>query len=148
MFTNSRAIDRGLLFIRAALGIVFVMHGGQKLFQFGYDGVVAGMAGAGLPFPAPSAAAIIAVELAGGVALLTGTFTRLFSFLLAGAMGVAAVTVHLANGFFLPTGFEFTLTLMLVSLGVMFTGAGAYSVDAVRVRPRAAESSRQYPAAA
>lgn len=149
MFSTTRSIDRGLLLIRAALGIVFVMHGGQKLFQFGYEGVTAGMAGAGLPFPALSAAVIIAVELLGGIALLTGAFTRLFAFLLAGAMSVAMVTVHLANGFFLPTGVEFTLTLALVNLGLVFTGAGAYSIDALMAHaPRTGESSRHFPAAA
>jgi putative oxidoreductase len=149
MFTNSRAVDRGLLFIRAALGVVFVMHGGQKLFQFGHEGVTGAMAGLGLPMPAVSAAAIIAVELLGGLALLSGTFTRMFAFLLAGAMGVATVTAHLANGFFLPAGYEFTLTLMLVSLGVIFTGAGAYSVDAlVSRRERVVAPSREYHAAA
>ena len=149
MVRDTRAIDRGLLFIRAALGIVFVMHGGQKLFQFGYEGVTGAMAGMGLPLPAVSAAAIIAVELLGGIALLSGTFTRVFAFLLAGAMGVATVTAHLANGFFLPSGYEFTLTLMLVSLGVVLTGAGAYSVDAlVTRRARVTVPSREYQAAA
>ena len=149
MTTRSHAIDRGLLFIRAALGIVFVMHGGQKLFQYGHDGVTGAMAGLGLPFPAVSAAAIIAVELLGGIALLTGTLTRVFAFLLAGAMGVATLTAHLANGFFLPTGYEFTLTLLLVNLGVMFTGAGAYSIDAMMARtPQVVEPSRSLPHAA
>ena len=149
MFMHSRAVDRGLLFIRAALGIVFVMHGGQKLFQFGHEGVTGAMAGLGLPLPALSAAAIIAVELGGGIALLAGAFTRVFAFLLAGAMAVATVTAHLPNGFFLPAGYEFTLTLLLVNLGVIFTGAGAYSVDALLTRrPHVAAPSREYHAAA
>jgi putative oxidoreductase len=150
MVTSSRTIDRGLLFIRAALGVVFVMHGGQKLFLFGHEGVTGAMAGLGLPVPALSAAAIIAVELGGGIALLSGAFTRVFAFLLAGAMGVATATAHLSNGFFLPAGYEFTLTLLLVSLGVMFTGAGAYSVDALlaRTAPETAAPSSKYPAAA
>jgi putative oxidoreductase len=45
-------------------------------------------------------------------------------------MVVAIMTVHLANGFFMPTGYEFTLTLLLVSLALLFSGAGAYSIDA------------------
>ena len=93
MVRDTRMIDRGLLFIRVALGIVFVMHGGQKLFVFGYEGVTGAMAGMGLPVPAVSAAAIIAVELLGGLSLLSGTFTRVFAFLLAGAMGVATVAL-------------------------------------------------------
>jgi putative oxidoreductase len=126
---SSQWIDRGLLMMRIALGIVFVMHGGQKLFVFGHAGVAGGMAALGLPLPGLSAALITAVELGGGVALLTGTFTRVAAFLIAGAMAVATVTAHLTSGFFMPSGFEYTLTLMLSSLAILMTGPGAYSVD-------------------
>ena len=71
-------------------------------------------------------------------AWLTGFFwplTRVAALLIAGNMAVAIVTAHLANGFFLPSGYEFALTLMLVSGALMLTGAGAYSVDARLSRP-------------
>jgi putative oxidoreductase len=126
---HSRSIDRGLLLLRVALGIVFVMHGWQKAFVFGHAGVTGGMAALGLPFPGVNAALITAVELGGGLALLAGAFTRVAAFLIAGAMAVATLTAHFANGFFMPTGFEFTLTLMLVSLSLLMTGPGAYSID-------------------
>jgi putative oxidoreductase len=132
---SSQWTDRGLLLMRIALGLVFVMHGGQKLFVFGHAGVASGMAALGLPFPGLSAALIMAVELGGGVALLAGAFTRVAAFLIAGAMAVATVSAHLANGFFMPSGFEYTLTLMLTSLGVLMTGPGAYSVDSAWVAP-------------
>ena len=45
-------------------------------------------------------------------------------------MAVALTTVHLANGFFLPAGFEYTFTLLIASLAIVLTGPGAYSVDA------------------
>ena len=69
------------------------------------------------------------MELGGGLALLAGAFTRVAGLLIAGAMLVATVTVHLPNGYFLPNGYEFTLTLLIASLAVTMTGAGAYSVD-------------------
>jgi putative oxidoreductase len=123
--------DRGLLLLRVALGLVFVMHGWQKLTVFGIGGV-AGMFGQmGMPLPTVNAAAIIAVELLGGLALIVGGGTRIAAGLAAFSMGVATVLVHLANGFFMPTGYEFTLTLLLASAALVMTGAGRYSIDAL-----------------
>ena len=133
--------------MRVALGLVFVMHGGQKLFVFGPAGVAGGMAALGLPLPGLSAVLITAVELGGGIALLAGAFTRVSAFLIAGAMAVATVSAHLSSGFFMPSGFEYTLTLMLTSLAILMTGPGAYSVDSARVRPAKAETPA-YPIAA
>jgi putative oxidoreductase len=127
-------VDRGLLMMRIALGLVFVMHGGQKLFVFGHAGVAGGMAALGLPLPGLSAALITAVELGGGIALLAGAFTRVAAFLIAGAMAVATVSAHLASGYFMPSGFEYTLTLMLSSLAILMTGPGVYSVDSALTR--------------
>lgn len=128
---HSLWIDRGLLLVRVALGFVFVMHGGQKLFVFGHAGVTGFMTSLGIPFPDVSAVLVTAVELGGGLALLAGAFTRVAAFLIAGNMAVATLTAHLPNGFFLPAGYEYAVTLMLVSGAVMMMGAGAYSVDSL-----------------
>jgi putative oxidoreductase len=144
---HSHWIDRGLLLLRVALGIVFVMHGGQKAFVYGHAGVTGAMASLGLPLPGLNAALITMVELGGGIALLAGVFTRVAAFLIAGAMGVATLTAHLANGFFMPSGFEYTLTLMLSSLSLLMTGPGAYSVDALIRRPKQSDRPA-YPIAA
>ncbi|MDA1183048.1 MAG: DoxX family protein [Acidobacteria bacterium] len=136
---NTSSLDRGLLVIRIALGLVFVAHGGQKLFVFGLDGVPAFLTQAGFPFPVLNAAAITGVELLGGLALLVGLATRAAAALTAVSMLVAILTVHLASGFFLPNGYEYPLTLMLVSVGLVLSGAGAYSLDA-RLRGAGAEA--------
>jgi putative oxidoreductase len=135
--------DRGLLLARLALGLVFVMHGGQKLFVFGHDGVTAFMSSLGLPFPAVNAVLITAVELGGGLALLAGAATRIAALLIAGAMTVATITVHLPNGFFLPNGVEFAMSMGLVALSLAMTGAGRYSVDALVARRRTTTSPPQ-----
>jgi len=133
VFSTSRsanAVDTALLVIRVALGVVFVMHGWQKLAVFGYAGVTQMMGGLGIPAPALSAALVIGAELVGGLALLAGAATRVAATILAFTMLVALTSVHLVNGFYLPTGFEYTFTLLLVNLGLVLAGAGAYSVDA------------------
>ena len=122
--------DAGLLLLRLALGIVFVMHGWQKATEFGVSGLGGSLASLGIPFPTVNAALLIATELGGGLAMLAGVFARFAGVALAFAMTVATITVHLPNGFFLPNGYEFTMTLFFASLAIAAAGAGAYSVDA------------------
>lgn len=124
--------DTGLLLLRLGIGLVFAVHGGQKAFVYGLDGVAAMFAGIGIPFPGLNAAIVIAVELVGGLALMAGLLTRWVAPLLAFTMVVAIATVHGANGFFMSNnGYEFTLTLLFAALALTATGSGAYSVDAV-----------------
>lgn len=127
---SSPSVDRGLLLICLTLGLVFVMHGWMKLTVFGVAGTAGFLATLGVPFPTVNAVILIAVELGGGLLLAAGAGTRVAGALLSFSMLVAVVTAHLANGFFLPNGYEFALTLALVSLAVVLTGAGRYSVDA------------------
>ena len=68
--------DWGLAILRVVVGFTFFMHGWQKLFVFGHAGVTGFMTQLGIPFPAVSAVLVTAVELAGGLALLFGAFTR------------------------------------------------------------------------
>ncbi len=130
MSQGSVSVDRGLLLVRAALGIVFVAHGWQKLAVYGVSGVATGFEQMGFPVPMLNAVIITAVEFGGGLLLIAGAGTRVVAALLAFAMLVATVVAHGSAGFFLPTGYEFALTLMLVSLALTQTGAGRYSVDA------------------
>ena len=127
---TAKTLHYGLLVIRIALGIVMVAHGGQKLFSFGYDGVTGAMTQMGLPMPQIAAALIIAVEFFGGLLMLAGLLTRWVGLAFAFAMLVASVQVHLPNGFFMPGGYEFTMALAAMALGLALTGPGRYSVDA------------------
>lgn len=127
---QTRTLDYGLLVIRLALGIVMVAHGGQKLFTYGHAGVAGNFAAMGMPVPQVAAALIIAVEFFGGLLMLAGLFTRYVGAAFAFAMLVATVQVHLPNGFFLPGGYEFTMTLAAISIGLALTGPGRFSADA------------------
>ena len=146
MTVTSKTLDYGLLLIRLALGIIMVAHGAQKLFTFGYGGVVGGMTQMGLPLPQVSAALIIAAELGGGLLMLAGLFTRFAGAAFAFAMLVAATQVHLAAGFFMPNGYEFTLMLALTALGITLTGPGRLSIDALITRGRRTPAADAYRA--
>lgn len=127
--TSSNLKDWGLSLLRIGVGGVFVAHGAQKLFGFGIPGLSGFMSQIGVPFPTLSAVAVTAAEFLGGLALVAGFGTRLAAIPIAFSMLVAALTVHLKNGFFLPSGVEYVLVLFLASVALSLTGSGALSVD-------------------
>src|ERR671921_2669812 len=97
----------GLTILRVVVGIVFLVHGLQKLFLMGFGGVAGMMEGLGVPAPGLFAIILTLVELLGGLALILGLFTRVVAIPLAVDMLVATLMVHLPNGFFtVPNGGE------------------------------------------
>ena len=133
----SRRIDTGLLVLRIAIGIVFLMHGGQKLFVFGFAGVTGAFGQMGIPMPAIAGPLTAIVEFLAGGALVIGLLTRLAAIGLAIDMLGAILFVHLKGGFFMPTGYEFAMTLLASNIALAFTGAGYYSFDRVIAERRA-----------
>jgi len=119
----------GITAIRVVVGVVFLMHGGQKLFIWGFSGVAAFLGQLGIPAPMLASIIVTLVEFLGGLALFLGLFTRWVAILLAIDMAVAILTVHLPNGFFLPEGFEYPLTLLAANVSLALLGSGEASVD-------------------
>lgn len=119
----------GITVLRIVVGIVFLSHGAQKLFTYHISGVSGMFAHLGIPLPGLSAVVVTLVEFIGGIALVLGIGTRLAALLIAIDMLVAILAVHLKNGFFMPTGYEFALTLLAANICLMLTGAGAASID-------------------
>jgi putative oxidoreductase len=118
----------GLAVLRVVVGIVYFVHGYQKLFQFGFHGV-AGMFGhMGIPLPAVSAVIVTLVEFVGGILLITGLATRIPAALNAVDMTVAILAVHLKNGFSGPMGFEHPLTLLGACICLVLAGGGTLSL--------------------
>lgn len=117
--------DFGLLIIRVIIGAIFVVHGYQKL---GAMAMTVGFFGK-LGF-APFLAYLVAwVEFLGGISLIIGYGSKIASILLAVVTLSAIVKVHGPNGFSVGRGgYEFVLTLFAVTVGLLYTGPGKYSI--------------------
>ena len=133
--TGARFAKWGMLPLRIVVGLVFLMHGAQKLFVFGLDGTADIMGKLGLPLPLLCAAIVIAVELLGGLAILLGVFARLAGALLSFEMVVAIIVARMHGGFFAPYGYEFELTLLGACLTFALNGPGRMSLDEIWHRP-------------
>lgn len=130
LFSSSpRQQGIGLAIVRIITGIIFIAHGYQKLFVFGLAGVTEGFTKMGVLLPSVSAPLVTMLEFFGGIGLVIGLLTRLIALGLAIDMLGAIFLVHLANGFFLPTGYEFALMLMVASLALFLGGPGRLSID-------------------
>jgi putative oxidoreductase len=119
----------GLAVLRIVVGVVFLVHGYQKLFKFGFHGVSGMLGHLGIPLPALFAIIITLVEFCGGILLVTGLATRIPAGLLASEMIVAILLVHTKNGFFNPGGVEFPLTLLAATVCLFLAGGGAASLN-------------------
>lgn len=138
--TSTRQINIALAVLRGIVGLTFIMHGGQKLFVYGFAGVSGAFAQMGMPMPGLLGPFVAFVEFFGGTALLFGLLTRLASTGLGITMVVAILAVHLKAGFFNPNGYEFPLSLLASLVALTVAGAGAWSLDAL-VRNRISRSS-------
>lgn len=119
----------GIAVLRIVTGVTFAAHGYQKLFIYGIAGVQGAFAKMGAPLPMITGPLVAGLEFFGGIALVIGLLTRVAAFGLVVNMLGAIMIVHLANGFFLPMGYEFVLTLLAAALAIAFAGAGSFAVD-------------------
>lgn len=122
------------LALRLGAGVIFAAHGGQKLFAwfggYGLEGTGGWMASIGLEPGVLMAALAGSAEFFGGLLLILGLLVRPASAMLAVTMLVAILAVHLPNGLFMSNnGYEFGLALLVISISLIFRGAGSLSVD-------------------
>jgi putative oxidoreductase len=132
--TNAHAADLSLFLLRAGLGLVMTAHGWNHIFGSGK------VAGTGRWFESLGmrpgwlhAWFASLTELGAGALLVLGLLTPLACAGVVGTMLVAWVTNHARNGFFIfrpGEGYEYVMTLTIVSIAVSGVGAGAWSLDA------------------
>jgi putative oxidoreductase len=123
--------DLGLLIARVALGVVFLAHGWQKVFEYGLDGVTQSFTQMGVPAPQLSAYFAAFAELGAGAFLIAGLATPIVAAILALDMAGAFFTVHAGNGIFVAeNGYELVLVLGAGAAALALLGAGRFSADA------------------
>jgi putative oxidoreductase len=132
LFVTNNELSPAVL--RLVAGIIFAAYGAQKLFAWfgGY-----GLAGTGQFFDSIGLSpgyylALLAgtAEFFGGLALIVGVLVRPAALALAVTMLIAIISVHLENGLFMANnGYAFALTLLAMSVALVFSGAGRFSLD-------------------
>jgi putative oxidoreductase len=134
--------DLGLLILRVGLGAVFAAHGLQKLFGWwggqGLAGFKSQLSDIGYQHADILTYCAAGGEIAAGVLLVLGLFTPL-----AAAGALAYLTNSLLAGlsaqhspksfpYFLPSGHEYEITLIVLAAAVILAGPGRYGFDAGR----------------
>jgi putative oxidoreductase len=124
--------DAALLILRLWAGFVIIAHGinhGRSL-----DGTASWFGKVGFRQAKLNALLSSAMEVAVGLALITGLLTSFAAAGLAATMFVAFWAIHRFAGFFVfyrpDEGYEYVFTLMAVALALAIAGPGTVSIDA------------------
>lgn len=128
--------DVGAAVLRVTLGTLLLAHGLMKIYIFTIPGTVAYFGSIGLP---PIAAYLTMFgEVAGGIAIISGLFTRLAA-ALAIPLLAGATWAHSANGWVFSNaggGWEFPAFLVMTALVVAIQGGGAFSLSRLAIANR------------
>lgn len=125
--------DWGATLLRVSLGIMWVTHALLKIVVYTLPGTAQFFGSVGLPgfmvYP------VVAMELAGGAALLLGFYGRQVSLLLAPILLVAA-WVHLPNGWVFTNpkgGWEYPVFLLAATMAHWLLGDGKLALRRSRL---------------
>jgi putative oxidoreductase len=131
---DMRTASYGLLLLRLALGTMWISHALLKLLVFTLPGAAAFFESAGLPgflvYP------VVAAEIAGGIAVISGLHGRYASALLVPIL-LGAAWVHFPNGrvFSNPGGgWEYPVLLAVASIVHALAGEGACALKLTGMR--------------
>ena len=117
---------RVLSLLRIVTGFLYVQHGTQKMFGF--------PAPQHNPFELFSLLGVAGcLEVAGGILILVGLFTRPVAFLLSGEMAFAYFIAHAPRSFWpMLNGGELAVMWCFLFLYLAFAGGGQWSLDTLR----------------
>ena len=126
--SNTRGWAPRLLgLLRIATAVLFIQHGTAKLFHVPHVAMFDG-----LQLNSLSGAAGV-IELAGGILLLLGLFTRPVAFILSGEMAFAYFMSHApASPVPLLNGGELAVQWCFLFLYFSVAGGGAWGMDSLR----------------
>ncbi len=114
--------------LRVSLGVMFIAHGLLKVMVFTPAGTVKFFESIGLP--GPLAYAVITAELAGGVLILLGVYSRWVSAALVPVL-LGALSVHAGNGWLFTSpggGWEYPLFLATTAMAQALLGDGKFAL--------------------
>ena len=112
--------------MRAAIGVIFIVHGFGKFGNPGFGGWISSMG-----IPAEMQIPIALAEFVPGILLLIGVLTRISGALLSIVMLGAIFLVKGASSLDGDKGYEFDLILLAASLIVIVAGPGRVSASHV-----------------
>ena len=121
----------GATLLRLILGVVYIMHAYLAVVVLGPAGMIAYQAKNGVPFAEIGTWYLILAHGLGGIFLVLGLFTRWAALANVPVMVGALLFVHLKNSFWAhtkPSGYEYVLVLLVVSLAVAMIGGGALTL--------------------
>lgn len=124
----------GLLVIRAAVGLILMAHGAQKLFGLfgglGPSGTAEYLRGLGYRAAFPMTVVAGLASFGGGLLVVLGALTPFGALAIAALMVNAIVTVQWRHGFWARHGgYESNLLIWLTAIGIAATGPGDVSID-------------------
>lgn len=129
LFAGMANADLAATVLRVSMGIMFLVHGGLKLFVFTPAGTAGYFASLGLP--GPLAYPVIAAELIGGIALILGVYSRWVSLALVPILLGSIYAPHGAAGFIFSNeggGWEFPAFWAVALIVQALLGDGAFAL--------------------
>ncbi len=122
---------------RIVFGLLYTIHGAQKLFAWpvGMPDDAGNLVGSAVPVGTWPYWYGGLLEFVLGLLILTGLFTRIAAFVASGEMAFAYFTQHQPKGLLpIQNGGELAVLYCFGFFLLVFIGGGAYALDAVRRR--------------